>query len=129
MTKKQWGMVAASILLVCIGVTAIWRAPTRNTRPLGEHLYAESCARCHGVEGQGGIGMALDSTGHMYQHTYSQLKLHIAIGSRGSGFMPSFHGKLSPGEMTTIVTSFQHWWTDEQIAEFQRVNTDLRSNL
>ena len=113
------GFGAALILLVVMGVTVVQYTQPWDTRPRGERLFATHCAGCHGAAGQGGTGMALDSTGHMYQHTCSQLKLHIAIGSRGSGYMPSYWGKLSNEEMTDIVLFFQRWWMDEQIAEFQ----------
>lgn len=118
MGKRHTSVVVVVFLMILIGATAIWQAHPWDTRSKGERLYAAHCAECHGPEGQGGIGMALDSTGHMYQHTCSQLKLHIAIGSRGSGYMPAYWGQLSEEEMTAIILTFQQWWTDEQIREF-----------
>lgn len=119
MNKQKLGFVATLTILVFTGATLFWSAQPWDTRPRGERLYAAHCARCHGAEGEGGTGMVLNSAGHMYQHTCSQLKLHIAVGSRGSGYMPSHWGKLSNEEITDIAASFQRWWTDEQIAEFQ----------
>lgn len=123
------GFGTVLILLICIGVVGMWYVWSEDTYSSGEHLYTVHCARCHGEDGQGGTGMALDSTGHMYQHTCSQLKLHISTGSRGSGYMPSYWGKLSDQEMTDIVRSFQRWWTDEQIVEFQARTNCLESDI
>lgn len=119
MTGPGPGFMTVLVLSLLIGASLVWYIQPGDTRPRGERLFAEHCAGCHGVAGQGGAGMALDSTGHMHQHTCSQLRLHIAIGSRGSGYMPSYWSKLSKEEMINLVLSFQRWWTDEQIAEFQ----------
>jgi cytochrome c553 len=129
MTGRWSGLGAVLVLFIFIGVAGIWYAWPQDTHPKGERLYAVHCAQCHGGDGQGDTGMALDSTGHMYQHTCAQLKLHISIGSRGSGYMPSYRGKLSDQEMADIVRSFQRWWTDEQIAEFQARTNCLESDL
>jgi mono/diheme cytochrome c family protein len=70
--------------------------------------YAAECARCHGINGDGGTVTVLKKKlqvpslrkGHALGHTDEQL---VKIISDGHEAMPSFKDKLKPEEITNLV--------------------------
>jgi mono/diheme cytochrome c family protein len=70
--------------------------------------YAAECARCHGINGDGGTVTVLKKKlkvpslkkGHALDHTDDQM---VKIISDGEEAMPSFKDKLKPEEITTLV--------------------------
>jgi cytochrome c551 len=68
-------------------------------------LYAAECARCHGINGEGGTATVLKKklkvpslkTGHALDHTEDQLAKQIRDGGDG---MPAFGDRLKPEEIT-----------------------------
>lgn len=93
---------------------------------LGESLYRQHCAECHGKGAEGAPdwrhrdaeGMfpppPLNGTGHAWHHSVAVLKQVILDGSpAGQGKMPSWHGKLSEAEVEAVITWFQSLWPDQ----------------
>jgi cytochrome c551 len=71
-------------------------------------VYAAECARCHGINGDGGTVTVLKKklkvpslkTGHALDHTEEQLAKQIRDGGDG---MPAFKDQLKPEEINTLV--------------------------
>src|SRR5262249_46788767 len=59
----------------------------------GYDLYVSNCARCHGQEGEGGIGVKL--AGGAVVDAFPDPADEIRVVENGRGSMPSFKGKLS----------------------------------
>jgi len=100
---------------------------------LGEAVYVENCASCHGVEGEGeyypnppqepgpdGLLGAPphDETGHTWHHADQLLLDTIRHGSTYEGFkpMPAFGDTLSDDEIEAVLVYIKTFWTDEQRA-------------
>jgi mono/diheme cytochrome c family protein len=66
----------------------------------GYDVYVSNCARCHGQEGQGGVGPQLAGE---VTTAFPDAKDEIAVVRDGRGPMPSFAGDLSPAEIEDVV--------------------------
>ena len=71
-----------------------------NENLLGKDLYDQSCAACHGVDGGGGIGMAINAgTNTDLNLSDEQIAGVITVGP---GNMPGF-SRLSPEQVDSLV--------------------------
>lgn len=145
------GFGAAAAVLV---LALVWRAePTRvseeTTRldpetaervALGERLYAQHCASCHGpeLEGQPNWRKRLpdgrypapphDATGHTWHHDDAYLFETTKRGGQATaprGFasgMPAFAGTLSDEEVWAVLTFIKSRWPPEIRARQGRAN-------
>ncbi|HEY5652199.1 MAG TPA: cytochrome c [Acidimicrobiia bacterium] len=88
---------ALSVLLMLLAAACTGPADPNAS---GDELYAQFCARCHGVELGGGVGPALgaDSPAVERSDTY----LADAIGN-GRGSMPAFGNTLSDVQIDRVV--------------------------
>ena len=101
---------------------------------IGEPLYQQHCAACHGVKGQ---GLAedwkkrlpdgsyppppLNGTAHTWHHSMSVLVRTIQRGgAEFGGKMPAFAGQLSTAEMLAIIAYLQNWWPEEIYQAWQQ---------
>ena len=66
----------------------------------GYDVYVSNCARCHGQEGQGGVGPQLAGA---VVTAFPDAKEEIAVVRDGRDGMPSFAGDLSPAEIEDVV--------------------------
>ena len=84
--------------------------PTPTPDPItgARAIFAAECARCHGINGEGGTATVLKKQlkvpslkkGHALDHTDEQLAKIIADGHEA---MPAFKDKLKPEEITSLV--------------------------
>lgn len=89
-------------LLVVGGSLIAWAAfaQTAPTVDLGQKVFAEHCAMCHGMEAEGGeMGPNLSGTRRMRSRTVQQLRNVITQGIPASG-MPAF--KLPADELDSL---------------------------
>ena len=63
-------------------------------------MYVSNCARCHGQEGQGGVGPQLAG---VVATDFPDAKDEVALVRSGRYGMPSFAGSLSPTEIEDVV--------------------------
>lgn len=87
-----------------LSVTDVPSEPQAN----GSTLYATSCAACHGLEGEGGIGTSLQSNAFVQDQTDEALIGFIFSGRPGTG-MPGFQGRLPAEDVQTIITLLRTW--------------------
>lgn len=81
---------------------------------VGAELYADSCASCHGADGEGGEGPALDNPVLLRSATDTYLVETIGRGRRGTsmaGFAASSptRATLSSQEIEAIVAFIREW--------------------
>jgi mono/diheme cytochrome c family protein len=67
----------------------------------GYDVYLANCARCHGQDGQGGIGPKL--AGGAVVRSFPDSADQIRLVENGEGTMPSFKNRLSPAEIEDVV--------------------------
>jgi mono/diheme cytochrome c family protein len=86
----------------------------RGDEALGEHLYAASCAGCHGTKGEGKDGPALNNPVLQQFATDTYLVDTISRGRRGTA-MGAFlepstvRRTLSRPEIEAVVTFIRSW--------------------
>ena len=112
---------------------------------VGERLYAEHCASCHGVELEGQSNWRTpnsdgtlpapphDETGHTWHHGDALLFSYTRLGGeeamRASGFeefqsgMPGFGDTLSDQEIWNVIAYIKSTWP-ARVQEVQSVRTE-----
>jgi mono/diheme cytochrome c family protein len=78
----------------------------------GQDLWGFNCASCHGLNGEGGIGPALNSEQYLQAATDEQTELLIAVGVPGSqmgAYSQDFAGPLTSEQIRAIVTYIRSW--------------------
>ena len=67
----------------------------------GYDVYLANCARCHGQDGQGGVGPKL--AGGAVVSSFPDPADQIRLVENGEGTMPSFKGDLSRAQIEDVV--------------------------
>ncbi len=95
----------------------------------GGEIYAQYCAVCHGINGEGQPNWKTpledgsfpppphDSTGHTWHHPDGQLKNIIANGEKDifpQSKMPAFGEQLSDAEIAAVREYIKTWWGAEE---------------
>ena len=77
---------------------------------LGESLYANACSVCHGEEGEGGSGPALNSLQVLTRNDDEALANTIIYGPHRPGsIMPAFGDRLISVEVDALVRFLRSW--------------------
>jgi mono/diheme cytochrome c family protein len=74
----------------------------------GQELYAKRCAPCHGAEGQGGVGLALQPNEFIQSLKNAEMIEFLKVGRPGTA-MAGFKGRLTDAELADIVTFLRDW--------------------
>ena len=124
------GGMAFALLQPSTSPTVAPTIPDAEQIAMGETLYEQKCAECHGSQGEGEYGERSlqpgddgllgapphDETGHTWHHDDDLLFRTIKEGRHAQGFrpMPGFEGALSDSEIDAVLTYIkQAFWTDE----------------
>jgi len=139
MKQRLWWRNYRVVVALCVGVLAgcdapeslnsmpVPNAPQRQNNPqqlaMGEKIFQENCAGCHGEQGQGAAkwhkkgadgfypAPPLNGSGHTWHHSLAVLEDTITNGSsEGKGKMPAWKGKLSQKEIQATMVWFQSQW-------------------
>ncbi|MFN2187208.1 MAG: c-type cytochrome [Candidatus Promineifilaceae bacterium] len=77
---------------------------------LGERIFSTTCSACHGENGSGGTGPALNSLQVLNNNTDAQLKSTIINGGfRPSSSMPAFGDRMTSVEIDAVVEYIRAW--------------------
>ncbi|MCA9912752.1 MAG: cytochrome c [Anaerolineae bacterium] len=105
-----------------------------ETYIMGQQVYANHCAECHGENGQGQFPdapMQPDSTGrigapphtsngHTWHHGDGLLVRYVLEGGMGDPNrfypMPAFGNVLSEEEVTAVIAYIKAFWSPEELA-------------
>ena len=82
---------------------------------MGAELYELNCVSCHGADGEGGIGPALNSQEFLTAADDTQIKALISIGIPGSlmsAYALDFGGPLTAQEIDGLATYLRSWEED-----------------
>ncbi len=78
----------------------------------GEELFNLNCSSCHGLNGEGGIGPALNSQQFLQAATDEQIELLIAVGVPGSqmsAYSQDFSGPLTSQQIKALRVFIRSW--------------------
>jgi mono/diheme cytochrome c family protein len=78
----------------------------------GESTWSFNCASCHGLNGEGGIGPALNSSQFLESATNLQMEQLVAVGVPGSqmgAYSQDFGGPLTTEQIKAVVTYIRTW--------------------
>ena len=79
----------------------------------GELVYEENCVACHGENGQGYIGPALNGSAHSWHHPDPLLVSFIRDGIPGTQ-MPAQRDNLTDEEIDAVISYMKSWWSPRQ---------------
>ncbi|MGB0386871.1 MAG: c-type cytochrome [Ardenticatenaceae bacterium] len=114
------GIVGAVFVLLVLGL--MWRAGGGGTATdiappevlaQGETVYQENCVACHGENGQGYIGPALNGSAHAWHHPDPLLLSFIRDGIPGTQ-MAAQGDNLTDEEINAVISYMKSWWTPQQ---------------
>jgi len=102
-----------------------WYTPAQVA--MGQGLFQQNCAACHGDRAQGTVTdwnqpladgsyppPPLNGTAHAWHHPLSALKYTIREGGvKMGGKMPGFGARLSAQEQEAIIAYVQNFWNDQ----------------
>ncbi len=119
-----WGLVFMIVMIVGF-VVYLFLEPTGRADALeaheatltamGSELYELNCASCHGADGEGGIGPALNSQEFLTAATDDQITALISVGIPGSlmsAYLLEFGGPLTAEEIDGLTTYLRSWEED-----------------
>jgi mono/diheme cytochrome c family protein len=116
-----------------------------ETYRLGQQVYSQNCASCHGASGEGQFPdepRARDSSGrygapphnengHTWHHADDLLYQIVREGGMGNpedfNLMPAFGERLSNEDIEAVVFYIKSFWTEEQ-RQWQQQVTDSAQN-
>lgn len=78
----------------------------------GRNLYGQNCASCHGAEGEGGTGPALNSQQFQTATSDEQTRQIVAAGIPGTSMNPwsqDFGGSLTSQQIRAVVDYVRSW--------------------
>ncbi len=126
--RKQAAITIGAVVLAVAALAFIlWRSNLpaeplagEDVLAVGETVYAQNCASCHGSEGEGHGSVteapALDDSEHAWHHPDQDLFTVIASGGPN---MPGFSDSLDHDQIVAVIRYFQAWWTADQAATQQ----------
>lgn len=119
-----WGLGFMIVLIVTFAVY-LWVEPTARADTLEEHtttlvamgaeLYELNCTACHGIDGEGGIGPALNSQEFLTAAKDDQITAIISVGIPGSlmsAYALDFGGPLTAEEIDGLTAYLRSWEED-----------------
>lgn len=96
---RPLALLATATLLAVTVLTACGSGGSSSPSASGAEIYASNCARCHGAQGQGGVGPSLAGIAS----TFPEIDGQIAFVANGGGGMPRFGELLSDADLRAVV--------------------------
>ena len=81
----------------------------------GSSIWELNCASCHGLDGEGGLGPALNSMQFLQSATDEQIQGLVAVGVPGtqmSAYSLDFGGPLTTEQIKAVTTFIRSWEPD-----------------
>ncbi len=81
----------------------------------GSTVWQFNCSACHGLNGEGGVGPALNSEQFLQSATDSQMRTLIAVGIPGSqmsAYSLDHGGPLTSEQIKSVVAHIRAWEPD-----------------
>lgn len=85
-------------------------ADGQNLMAMGESVYNQDCARCHGQQGEGVAGFPPHAGNSLVTGDPAPV---IEIVLNGRGAMPAFGGQLSDEEVAAVISYIRNTWGND----------------
>ncbi len=114
------GILGVLFILLVVGL--IWQVSRGGTTvdiappevlAQGELVYQENCVACHGENGKGYIGPALNGSAHSWHHPDPLLVSFIRDGIPGTQ-MEAQGDNLTDEEIDAVISYMKSWWSPQQ---------------
>ena len=113
-------MFAAGLASVAADAPSTYIAPASGeVLAQGTAIFAERCAACHGQNGAGNIGPALNGSAHAWHHSDQDLRIAIRDGIPRTQ-MPGHGDALTQEEIDAVIGYFKTWWSPKQLTQQRR---------
>lgn len=112
----RWGLILLALAILAFPAYRLYEPANREASrealltslaQQGEHIFALNCAACHGGDGLGGIGPALNSEQFLTIANDEQIGALIAVGVPGtemSAYSLDFGGPLTLEQINAVTT-------------------------
>jgi len=127
--RKRQNYIVLGLLAVTLVYFGLQSAPpaeplaSNQVISAGADVYIETCASCHGENGEGHAALitapALDGSEHSWHHSDGQIQALILDGGVE---MPAFSDELTGDEIVAVIRFLQTRWSADQLASQQRVS-------
>ena len=116
-----WGFVIMVLMALIFPIYRFYEPSNRESAreeqqtflaEQGETIYSINCSSCHGINGEGGVGPALNSQEFLTSAVDEQSEALIAVGVPGSqmaAYSLDFGGPLTSEQIEAIVTFLRSW--------------------
>ena len=120
-------MIGAGLMFVLAAIFPLYRWFEPSTREeareanlasladKGQNLWGFNCSSCHGLNGEGGIGPALNSKQFLQAASDSQIETLIAVGVPGSqmsAYSLDYAGPLTSEQIKALRVFVRSWEED-----------------
>jgi mono/diheme cytochrome c family protein len=96
---------SAGALVTLESLAAQW--PIGDSTAGGE-IYSTYCMPCHGAQGEGGIGVALNPNEYVTSTTTPEMVEFILAGREGTA-MAGFDGRLTESQIADVIAFLRLW--------------------
>lgn len=93
-------VAAAALVLAACGGDAEPSGDGGGEASLGQSIYEDNCARCHGPDGEGGVGPQLGDGA--VAESYPDIEDQLVVLREGRNGMPAWEDSLTPEEIQAV---------------------------
>ncbi len=93
-------LAAAGVVVFVVMLFANEPSTSKAASSPGGQLFQANCARCHGAQGEGGIGPQLAG---VVTRDFPNPADQVSVVTKGRGSMPAFGGMLTPAQIQQVV--------------------------
>lgn len=104
-------LISMVILSVWALTPAAWAVSFEKSVADGKSIYAKNCAACHGANGEGGVGPALNQKSKLDSIGMENIRKTVEDGKPGTA-MPPWKGVLTEQQIEDVVHFVFAEWAD-----------------
>lgn len=109
MSREIW--MGAIIIVAIAGIAGACGPDDADPTAMGETLYAQNCATCHGAEGTGEPGVYPPLAGSEFVMGEPEPLIELVLSGRGG--MPPFGGDLNDREVAAVLSYIRNAWGND----------------
>jgi cytochrome c553 len=108
---KKFLFIMMVVMMALSMTSGVWALNFEESVENGKALYAKNCASCHGAEGEGGAGPAVNEKSKLDALGLENFKHSVEDGVEGTA-MPPWKDVLTDEEIDDVVHFIYAEWAD-----------------